>query len=83
MPDMPLIIIFESVHETLKMEDLLETEDIAYQSIVKPRILGVDCGVAISFDKKDLDVIRKLAQTNHLVVKGVYHRENNTWEPYS
>ncbi len=76
---MKVLVLFDSVNETLKMEDLLESSNIEFRSVVKPRTLGTDCGVALKVDHSDIKNILHVADDNGCHVVGVFKKENNHW----
>ncbi len=67
----------QSVHETLKMEDILEKNRIPYRTVAKPRSLGTECGVVLRIDETDIPRIRELAQKHGCGINGIYKKQNN------
>ena len=82
MNEFPVLVLFNSVHESLKMEDLLESQKILYRTVIKPRDLGPDCGVAIALSDLDLMALKTLAARYSLKITGIHKKKNDTWEPY-
>ena len=52
-----LIISFPSVHFAMRMETLLNEISIRFILKSKPRWLTSECGLAISFERNDIDLV--------------------------
>ena len=63
---MKKIIIFESVHYTIKADRLLKSLGCDYQIIATPREISTDCGMSIEVDEKDVEKVQE-----HLEVHGL------------
>jgi hypothetical protein len=78
-----LLVLLDSVHETLKMEDRLEKAGIPFRSVIKPRYLGEDCGIALTFEEQFANRFYQLSKEAAVVIKGIYKQEGNEWKPRS
>jgi hypothetical protein len=56
------VILFYSVQGALKAEKILKKEGIPYKLIPVPRHLSSDCGIALKFEAKEEERIRKLLE---------------------
>ena len=74
-----IIVLMSSVHETLKMEDALESRSIQFRSVVKPRSLGTDCGIALRIDAGDAGRVRDTAEESGCTIHGFYFEINKVW----
>lgn len=73
------VLLFETVHDSLRTEDILERTGLAYRAIVKPRELGSDCGVAIRIQFADIPFFLDLIRDRAIRLKGIYHQVNGEW----
>ena len=77
--DRHLLILLNSAHETLKMENRLEKAGIAFRTISKPLSAGKDCGLALRIDAGDLAKALEIAEKNACTVRSVLERQNGGW----
>ncbi len=77
-----VIVLMSSVHETLKMEDALESRSIKFRSVVKPRSLGTDCGIALRIDADDTGRVRAIAGELSCTVYGFFYEINKVWRTF-
>ncbi len=73
------VVLFESVHDSLRAEDILERARLTYRAIVKPRELGSDCGVAIRLKIEDIPFFMDLVSDRSIQVKGIFHQVDGEW----
>ena len=50
---MKKLVLFESVHYTIKADKLLKGFGVEYQIVATPREISSDCGMCIEIDEKD------------------------------
>jgi hypothetical protein len=61
------ILIFESIHQVMKAEQLLLADHINCDIIPTPKEFSSDCGMSIRInDSGDMEKIRSLLLTNNL-----------------
>ncbi|MBN1297136.1 DUF3343 domain-containing protein [bacterium] len=77
-----VVLLMQSVHQHMVLEEILDRLKIRYRTVVKPRQLGSDCGMAMRIDTADLDRIRQICEHEKLLVFGVFFLVDNRWEPY-
>ena len=63
---MKKLIIFESVHYTIKADKLLKTFGCDYQIITTPREISIDCGMSIEIDEKDIEKVKEYFEVHGL-----------------
>ena len=83
MPDGDLVIVFPTTHLTLKAETVLEQTGVKHRTVMKPRKISSDCGLAIRIDADDLQRIRELLEGNSLSPVGFFMETEGGWEPVS
>jgi len=77
-----VIVLMSSVHETLQMEDWLEEADIRFRSVVKPRSLGTDCGIAIRINISAIPDVITGADKTGSTIHGIFRQQDNRWVPH-
>ncbi len=83
MPDGDFVIVFPTTHLTLKAETVLEQTGVKHRTVMKPRRISSDCGLAIRIDADDLQRIRELLEGNSLSPVGFFMETEGGWEPVS
>ena len=73
------IILFKTVFESMKMEDVLEDHNIDFRTISKPRSIGADCGVVLQVDFQDVSRIIALSGSEKCSIHGIYQRDGSDW----
>ena len=63
---MKKLIVFESVHYTIKADKLLKSFSCDYQIIATPREISSDCGMSIEVDDKDIDKVQEHLESHGL-----------------
>lgn len=76
-----VIVLMESVHQHMAMEECLDRHDVRYRTIVKPRALSSECGTALKIDILDLERVRNISKNADLKIFGVFSREEEGWKP--
>ncbi|MCK9328955.1 MAG: DUF3343 domain-containing protein [Candidatus Cloacimonetes bacterium] len=70
---MKVIIVFKSVHYTIKADNLLREKGLKYQIITTPREISTDCGMSIETDLtsfKDIELVLLQNQFEYQSFKG-------------
>ncbi|MCL2063258.1 MAG: DUF3343 domain-containing protein [Candidatus Cloacimonetes bacterium] len=66
---MKKIIVFDSVHFTIKADKLLQSGKYRYHIITTPREISSDCGMSIETDLENFEDIYNLLKENSLEMK--------------
>lgn len=74
------MITFKSIHEVMKLEEVLIDNDLSVDIAPLPRKISDSCGMGIVFDLGDFEHVKKLAKENDLDYKKVYSIENGNFE---
>ncbi len=61
---MKVIIVFKSVHYTIKADNLLKDKGLSYQIVTTPREISSDCGMSIETDLKSIEAINLVLSQN-------------------
>ena len=79
MPETELVIVFPTTHLTLSAERSLEGAGIAHRTIMKPRRISSDCGLAIRIDPGSLDRCRETLTSEGLLPARFFREEGDKW----
>ena len=74
-----VIVLMSTVHQHMQMEERLERLKIKYKTVVKPRQLGTDCGMALRVSMDDVEKVRLVSESNHCTIFGVFKKQNKDW----
>lgn len=80
MPEKELVIVFATTHLTLSAEKSLERAGIAHRTILKPRRISSDCGLAIRIDPGSTERCREILLDDGLLPAGFYREAGGKWE---
>ena len=80
MPELELVIVFPTTHLTLSAEKSLEKVDIAHRTIMKPRRISSDCGLAIRVDSSLMDKCRQALTEDGLLPVRFFREVEGEWE---
>ena len=64
---MKRMLVFESVHFTIKADKLLKDFGVEYQIVPIPREISNDCGMSIEIDENDRERICELLRSQSFV----------------
>ena len=70
------VAVLHTTYHTLKAERLLKAQGIKHKTIMKPRGVTTDCGLAIEFRSEDEQGVIDVLRGNPLEVEGVYAYED-------
>lgn len=73
------LAVFNSAHRVMKAEDLLKSKGFKILLIPAPRAMQTDCGLAIRFDKDQLDGIMAVLKAENLLPAFVSRLENGVY----
>ena len=80
MPEPELVIVFPTTHLTLSAEKSLERAGIAHRTIMKPRKISSDCGLAIRVDLTSMDRCREALTADELLPVRFFRDVEGAWE---
>ena len=80
MPDLDLVIVFPTTHLTLSAEKSLEKAGIDHRTIMKPRRISSDCGLAIRVDPGSRDRCRDALCADGLLPVRFFREVDGDWE---
>ncbi len=80
MPELELVIVFPTTHLTLSAEKSLEKAGIEHRTIMKPRRISSDCGLAIRIDYRSLDSSREALTSDGLLPTRFFKEVEGEWE---
>lgn len=72
MNSIEVVTTFNSTHHALKFEKTLKENEVKLTVMPVPREISASCGLAVKFDKENLEQVRALADSNEIMVKGYY-----------
>jgi hypothetical protein len=75
-----LVLVFPTTHLTLSAEKTLEKAGIEHRTIMKPRRISSDCGLAIRVDSRSLDSCQKALTVDGLLPVRFCREVEGEWE---
>lgn len=73
-----IVISFDTTSYAMKADKFFESTTVRKMVVPTPRAISQSCGISIRIEKKELETVKKLIQSNDLKIKGIYEVENNT-----
>ncbi len=80
VPERNLVIVFPTTHLTLKAESVFEKAGVGHRTVMKPRKISSDCGLAIRIGNEDLHRSRELLQESSIETVGFFMESEQGWE---
>ena len=80
MPELDLVVVFPTTHLTLSAEKSLEKAGIEHRTIMKPRRISSDCGLALRVDSGLLDNCKKALTGDGLLPVRFFREVEGEWE---
>ena len=77
---MEAVVVFPTTHLTLKAEKVFEEEMIPFRTIMKPRRISSDCGLAIRITGDDVGRCRETVLSAGLIPAGFFRETDRGWE---
>lgn len=71
------IVAFNSTHNAIKTEKLLQKDDIKATTLPTPREISASCGISIKFEKEDLERVKNILSENNIDCKGLFMIEKH------
>ena len=75
-----MVLIFPTTHLTLLAEKSLERAGIKYRTVMKPRKISSDCGLAIRVDPASLQRCREAVLADGVVPVRFFTERDGKWE---
>ena len=66
------IVVFESVHQAIRCEKLLQKTGIVFEMTPTPREISASCGQSLAFDAADLSRLREFIEQSSVLYKGIF-----------
>ncbi len=76
-----LLAVFPTTHLTLTAERVFKDAGLHQRTIMKPRRISSDCGLAIRLDASQLKQARELVQTADCLPATFYQSASDGWRP--
>jgi len=73
------LITFDSTHQALRLEAILDTKGLDFDIRPIPPILSAGCGLAIEFHMIDIDLIKQVIIDNQVIYKAIYTKQDKQY----
>ncbi|WP_209865282.1 DUF3343 domain-containing protein [Paenibacillus shirakamiensis] len=70
-----LVIAFDSTHQALRAEMLLEYAEIEIDLFPTPKGITAGCALSIQFQKEDLANVVRIVKEETVEIRGIYRNE--------
>jgi hypothetical protein len=77
---MDVMIVFPTTHMTLKAERALEREHLSFRTVMKPRNISSECGLALRVDEAEIQRCRETLLADNLAPVRFYRESVRGWE---
>ncbi|UCG38872.1 MAG: DUF3343 domain-containing protein [bacterium] len=75
-----VVLVFPTTHLTLRAERSLREAGIGHRTVMKPRKISSDCGLAIRIAGSDLQRCRELLLAGNVLPAGFYREAGGQWD---
>jgi len=75
-----LLAVFPTTHTTLKAEKALKEAGVDHRTIMKPRRISSDCGLAIRLDKTDMERATSVITDSSCLPARIFRQVDMDWE---
>lgn len=69
---MNLLIVFDSVHQAIRAEQLLLKAGLQVELMPTPREISISCGQSLSLRPDDFDIAREILVREKVAFRGIY-----------
>ena len=76
-----MLAVFPTTHLTLTAEKAFRGGGLTFRTIMKPRRISSDCGLAIRLDASQLDRARDVVRRSGCLPASFFRSEQDGWEP--
>lgn len=66
------IVAFNSTHNAIKSEKLLQEANLKSTTLPTPREISASCGISIKFEKDDFEKVKKTLDENNIDYRGFF-----------
>ena len=80
MPELEMVVVFPTTHLTLSAEKSLEQAGIEHRTIMKPRRISSDCGLAIRIDSESFAGCKEALTSDGLLPVRFLQEVEGEWE---
>lgn len=77
---MDVMVVFPTTHLTLKAEKTLERQQIRHRTVMKPRKISSDCGLALRIAEDDVEECRKTLVSADLTPVRFFRESADGWK---
>jgi hypothetical protein len=74
------VFVLYSIHNVMKAEKVLKTEEIPFDTIPVPKEISPDCGMAILTASTDKPRARRVLTENGIDIKGIYLKTTSGYD---
>jgi Putative Se/S carrier protein-like len=74
------VAVFKTTHLTLKAEKALKNTGVEHRTVMKPRKISSDCGLAIRLDPSDVDRAKDVFLSSACLPARIFHLVGREWE---
>jgi hypothetical protein len=74
-----LLIAFDSTQQALRAEMLLEYADIEIDLCPTPKEITAGCALSIGFGEPDLGEVRRIIESEHVEIRGIYFKKEGQY----
>lgn len=72
--------VFSTTHLTLKAEKALKDAGVGHRTVMKPRKISSDCGLAIRLDHSDVVRAKEIFLNSACLPARFFRQEGREWE---
>ncbi|OEH86502.1 hypothetical protein BHU72_12875 [Desulfuribacillus stibiiarsenatis] len=74
------LITFDSTHQALRMESILDTKNIDFDIRPIPPSISAGCGLAIEFYLTELEMIQEVMHSHEIVYHSLYEKLDKAYQ---
>lgn len=78
-----LVMAFDSTHQALRAEMLLEYAEIEIDICPTPKEITAGCALSIQFNRQDLERVEEIVREQSVEIRGIYCRTEEGYAPFS
>ncbi|OPX41515.1 MAG: hypothetical protein DRG82_06315 [Deltaproteobacteria bacterium] len=75
-----LVFVLYSIHNVMKAEKVLRSQEVLFDTIPVPKEISADCGMAILVACDNRKRVRKMLENSGIDIKGIYLRTCGRYE---
>ncbi|WP_027633298.1 DUF3343 domain-containing protein [Clostridium hydrogeniformans] len=74
------LLVFKNTHDAIQGEKLLKSEGLKVTIMPTPTYITKSCGISVKFDTEDIDLVKSLVQSEKLIIKNMYHKNEEEFQ---